>query len=79
MDRVGVDVVEPREIGALIGEVRIPILKPNAAARRFIQLVEVAAGLRVKNIEQLSQNHRGTERNRHEVIMVGKDGPGLEF
>ena len=77
--RIAVDIVQPREIGALVSQMRIPILKPDSASRRLILSIDFPGSDRMEMADESRKSCGLAGRNSHEMIVIGEDSPSLEF
>ena len=78
-DRVGMHVIQSRKIGSKVGQMEIPVLKPDAAAGGFIFLVDRFCSNSVQVTDEFRQRLRRVGGNCNEVVVVGEDGPRLQF
>ena len=70
-DRVLVDVVQPGQVRGLEGQLRIPVVEPDGAARHLVKLVDVGGRLSVQLRQPSAVDSDQRDRLRKESAAVG--------
>ena len=79
VNRVLMDVIQPREVGAFKRQPRVSKVVPDFAALRAIEFVEFAGGVSVEMFYEFREALRLRTAARDEVVVVGEDGPRLDL
>jgi hypothetical protein len=77
-DCVRVHIVQPRQMGLLVGKQSLPVLKPNGSARSSIHQIDFFCGHRMQMPHQSSQSAR-LSRFPNKVVVIRENGPSLKF
>ncbi len=81
LDRVLMDVVQPRQIRVLVTQPRFPVVEPHFSLRRMVQSVDPDGSLCVQHFEHGSQTCSIVVffgRVSNEMVMVGKYRPRFQ-
>jgi len=76
---IAVHIVQPRQKGPRMGEMRIPILKPYSAARSFILRIDFPGCDGVQMPDESRQGECFLLGGGYEVVVIGEDRPRLEL
>src|SRR6266705_462854 len=79
LHRVAMHIVQSGQKRAWISEVRIPILKPDFAARSFVLTIDLLGCDGVQVPDQSRERLRLLFSYRHEVIVIWEDRPRLQL
>ena len=79
LHRVRMHIIQSCEIGLLIRNARIPVLKPHFSRRRFIQPIYFLRRRGVQVPDKSPQPRGSRRRRRDEMIVIWKDCPRFEL
>jgi hypothetical protein len=76
--RVRANIIQPGQIGFLLGEQSIPILEPDRSTEGAIQLTDM---LRRDGVQMLHESSQGGRLARlsDKVVVIRENGPSLQF
>ena len=79
LDRILMHVVQPGEIGTLVGQPGVPVVEPDLPFGSRVQFVDVQASAPMQLSQQILQGRRAGLRVRDEVVVVGEHRPGFQL
>ena len=80
--RILMRVIQPRQIGLLVSQSRIPIIEPDFSARRLVKAIDPFRGLFVQQREhgaEVASVGLVDRRVRNEVVMIREHCPSLQL
>ena len=82
LDGVLMHVVQPRQVGLLVGEPGIPEVVPDLPTVRMVEAVDPAGAFGVKppqHLREVSRSRLPDWGMTHEMVVIGEDGPSFEL
>ena len=72
-------IIEPRQIGVLVGQPRVPKVVPHRPAGPAVQLIQLARRERMQGLDEFTDVRRVRISARDDMIMIREYGPRFKI